>query len=148
MGLAPQPIVTVQCPHSVSVPALGPQDRVWGGEAPGIKGIEDIQARIGDGPRRAAEPFFTKALFAGRPALEDTPHLTISLARTLPLPARSAEARLPSRPEAGGCCRGSLPRRSRPPPGPRRGAPKPSAASGTSELRWPRARGFSPAKAD
>lgn len=50
--------------------------------------------------------------FAGRAALEETPGLTVPPARTLPLPAQSAEARLPARPEFGGCRRGSVPSRS------------------------------------
>lgn len=51
------------------------------------------------GEFRAAEPFFSTAWFPGRSALEETPPLTVPRARTLPLPAQSAGARLPLRPQ-------------------------------------------------
>lgn len=107
MGTASKPTdsngsVPSLCPH----PWLGTPRAVWGeGEAPDVKGIEDTQARIGDGQFCAAEPFFTKVSVSGRSALEETPHLTISPARTLPLPGPACGGS-PSSPPRG---RGLLP---------------------------------------
>lgn len=74
-------------PSFCSCSWLGTPRAVWGeGEAPGVKGIEDIQARIGDGPVLRSRTFLHEVSFSSRSALEETPRLTISPARTLPLP--------------------------------------------------------------
>lgn len=63
------PVVTVQRPHSVPRLWLGTLPGQGGGErqAPGVKGSEDMQARMGMGEFRAAEPFFTEAWFPAGP---------------------------------------------------------------------------------
>lgn len=80
-----------------------PPRAVWGRQE--SRATRTFRCEPGKGPLRAVEPFFTKASFAGRSTLEETPRLLVPPARALPLPARSAEARL--RPKPG---RGLLPR--------------------------------------
>lgn len=142
------PIVTVQCLHSVSVPALGPP-------GPGVgRGGSRYQGHGGHpGPKWGWATFAPQNLSSRGPCCWPAGfgrHTALNhRARSHAPPPGPVCRGSPSFPPRGrSCCRGSLPRRSRPPPGPRRGAPKPSAASGTSELQWPRARGFSPARAD
>lgn len=108
-------VVSPQVPDSGPLPAWGAPrpPAVWGrSTVQASRAPRTFRPEKGVGQLRAGEPFFTKASFAGRAALEETPCLTVPPARTLPLPAQSAEARLPARPEFGGCCCGSVPPRS------------------------------------
>ena len=107
------PVLSPQLPDSVPLPAGEPLGRVGARRRlQASRATRTFRPELGMGQLGAVEPFFSEASFAGRAALEETPGLTVPPARTLPLPAQSAEARLPARPEFGGCCRGSVPPRS------------------------------------
>lgn len=103
------PVVRPQLPDSVPLPVREPLGRVGARRRlQASRATRTFRPELGTGRRSAVEPFFSEASFAGRAALEETHGLTVPPARTLPLPAQCAEARLPARPGSGGCCRGAF----------------------------------------
>lgn len=78
-------------------------------EAPGVKGNEDTQARIRDGPTsRSSRTFLHHGLVCRPVGFGGDTHLTVPPARPRPLPAPSAEALLLPAPSSRAAAAGAF----------------------------------------